>query len=641
MTLLAIALGLPAAGCGKLRIRAFEQPAYRIDSAPFDAGPGVGRTSASLPAPSSSSGGIPWFPQLSIVQESPTDRLHPLLRAWLRDSSASKAVRVIVGFRERLRIPRLPLELMVDDTSHASLLAATQSAALVDSVRKLRAPYYRADTTLLKHSFGARILATYVLAQGVLAELPLGRLLALAARNDVVSIEPESSGDPPPGCANPAGPTVADAKQDLGTDPLASLGYGAGRLAILDTGVQATHDLLADLAFPPPPATVPRLRRFDYTGGATGGAGPNVDDLELSYHGHGTKTASILVGENPAYALHEGVTRARLDSYQVYEHAMNSTTRSSFRDALFEPSATWAAISDPVVLAEVQSGTGPAGFVSNSANTMFLLGAAVIAAAGDGKTTWIGAPGSAAWVMASGAYELDAARTTYINQSRGYALGRTKPEFQAPTGTLGASTDDHDCLSPHTATSGAAPYAAGVALLLRNWMSLASASPLTPPSPIDPGQVYAAMIACTVGSLPGPTAPYPVDRGAGRLAIPGHGRGWWGKTSVGALGRVTIPIPVPPYPACRHFDVAIWWPDPPYPVRLFGNLQLVSHLQYALSVQSPAGGPSTLSARPNCSFESVHITQPVPSVGPWRLTISGQATSFSPMPVYWFFIARP
>ena len=90
--------------------------------------------------------------------------------------------------------------------------------ALVDSVRMLRGPSNLAVTSMLATAHGARILETYTLTQGVLAEVEIGELLAIAARRDVRSIQPASSGDLPPSCANPTGTTISQAKQVLRTN---------------------------------------------------------------------------------------------------------------------------------------------------------------------------------------------------------------------------------------------------------------------------------------------------------------------------------------------------------------------------------------------------------------------------------------
>lgn len=632
MALAVIALLPPLAGCSK-KVSPYEQPYDRVDSAPLGAPPGVGRTSAPLKR---GFRGLPWFPHLTLATQKPADRLHPRLRQWLVDSAATTRVRVVIGLRERVRLPRLPIEALEADTMWAPAPAVTARIdALVDSVRQLRAPFYLADTSMLANAHGARILETYTLTQGVLAEVALGELPAIAARANVLSIQPASSGDLPPACLNPTtGKTVDDARSELRTSSFVSSGYaGRGSIAMLDTGVDSNHDMLRPLTL----TTPPRLTLFDCTDPAQDCFGPNTGDLDVANRGHGTKTASILVGNGSVATQHKGITTAKLQSYQLYKPYGSSS--ATLDDQAFERSVLEAAKQNSVLLAEVQSGTLADGFVSMAANAVCALGGVVVAAVGDGGTSWIGAPGSAAWVMGVGAYEMTSGKPTYTNESRGLALERTKPDVQAPTMTLAASTNGLDCLGFHTATSGAAPYGAAVALLLRNWMGAKNS--VLPPEPVDPGQVYAAMIACGSDSRPAGGQPYSKERGAGWLRLPGHGRAWWGKTQVGTLGPAIIAIPVPAGSGLRKFHAAIWWPDPPTPMRIGPSTLLVSHVEYSLDARL---GSTTLRGRsrgPNSPFESVHMNASSVVSGTFKLTITAQAPGFDELPVYWFFYGTP
>jgi hypothetical protein len=620
------------AGCSK-KVSPYEQPYDRVDSAPVGAPPGVGRTSAPFHR---GFRGIPWFSRVKIVSQSPRDRLHPRLRQWLVDSSGTKRVQVVIGFRGRIPFPRLPIEALEKDTLWAPNAAvAARIDALVDSVRMLRAPFYSAETSMLANAHGAQILETYTLTQAVVAEIALGELLAIASRTDVLSIQPASSGDAPPACANPAGATVAQAQQEMRTAPFVSPGYGRGTIGMLDTGVYASHSMLQPLA----QGTPQQLQLFDCTDPTQDCGGPDKGDLDYALNGHGTRTASILAGTDVLGAEHKGVTTSKVQSYQAYTPVAAYPGTSTLDDQAFPRTMLEAARHNSVILAEVQSKTGPDGTVSNAANDAFAAGVVVVAAVGDGGTSWIGAPGSAAWVMGIGAYELTTGKPTYSNESRGYALERTKPDVQAPTTTLAASTNGPDCLGLHAATSGAAPYAAAVALLLRNWMG--ASNPTPPAHPIDPGQVYAAMIACGTASRASGTARYPVSRGAGRIQLPALGRAWWGKTDVGLFGPANIPFTIPAGTGYKKFHAAIWWPDPPTPTRLGPHSVLVSHLEYTLKASVGSSGLVKSSGGPNAPFESVHLSASSPVSGACTLTITANAPGFAQVPVYWFFVATP
>lgn len=74
------------------------------------------------------------------------------------------------------------------------------------------------------------------------------------------------------------------------------------------------------------------------------------------------------------------------------------------------------------------------------------------------------------------------------SQSRGPTSdNRIKPDIQALTNTRTASSASDTATKAFGGTSGATPYAADVAALLRNWLRGNTGS-------VDPGQVYARVI---------------------------------------------------------------------------------------------------------------------------------------------------
>jgi serine protease AprX len=116
------------------------------------------------------------------------------------------------------------------------------------------------------------------------------------------------------------------------------------------------------------------------------------------------------------------------------------------------------------------------------------------------------------------------------SQSRGPTPdGRIKPDIQAPTNTETASNASDTALFTFTGTSGAAPYAAGAAALLRNF--LLGVIPV-----VDPGQVYSLLI------LSGQQVAFNNTSGAGPLRLPTDGTVFFGKVAVNNGGTIDIPL---------------------------------------------------------------------------------------------------
>ncbi|MDQ3871978.1 MAG: S8 family serine peptidase [Chloroflexota bacterium] len=204
-------------------------------------------------------------------------------------------------------------------------------------------------------------------------------------------------------------------------------------------------------------------------------------------------------------------------------------------------------------------------------------------------------------------------------QSRGPAPdGRFKPDIQAPTNTETASNASDTARRTFGGTSGATPYAAGAAAVLRNWLRRPSGS-------IDPGQVYAQLI------LSG-QRPYPFDNteGAGPIQLPTNGWAWWGKVSVSDGQRVDVPISIRSETA-HTFDAALWWPEGGF--RILG-FEVDVHSDIDLSLIDPGGVTRASSISMNSIFERCRVRGRV-AAGTWTLRIHGFRVPLLPPTVYW------
>jgi hypothetical protein len=130
--------------------------------------------------------------------------------------------------------------------------------------------------------------------------------------------------------------------------------------------------------------------------------------------------------------------------------------------------------------------------------------------------------------------------------------GRYKPELVGPTDTQAASTIADNAL--HTefgfgGTSGAAPYVAGAAMMLRDWFQQYAI--------YDAGHVYATLLA--YGNKGATNNAYDNTRGAGRLVLPGDSYLNFYNTEVCSQQIANFDITV--VNGRKKFAVALWWPE--------------------------------------------------------------------------------
>ncbi|WP_045235316.1 S8 family peptidase [Deinococcus pimensis] len=520
------------------------------------------------------------------TQPAARDKLHPLVREWVLKRAPTDRVRVLVNFRDDLTIPRFPEPAVAQArTSDTNLRAQERANTLVRQIQARRAVDYDGNLRPRLAQYGAKVVDQFWLIRGLVVDLPVGSVRALADAQDVLSIEPRLGGERPPV------DDVSDGRARIVSDPYFDLGLRGGFIGLLDTGVRATHQLLSG------PSNV--AIRQDMTGGLD----PNDDCWN-----HGTSSAAIISGNGNQGNAFRGVTGVWLDSFKVYPAGCGGLDSA----AAVQGFQRAVQVLDRVIVAEMQSGGDDLSSISTAADNAFDAGAVVIAANGNfgpGAGT-VSSPANAHRVLGIGALDVvTLAQQDY--QGRGPTRdNRYKPDLQAPTNTETASSASDTARRVFGGTSGSTPYGAGAAALMRNWLRGSAGT-------IDPGQVYAHLI------LSG-QRPWPFDNtvGAGRIRLPTGGVAFWGKVTLGPSGVVDIPIPVGSA-GWTAVEGALWWPERATGVHNDVDLQLVD----------PSGAVRASSTSAVSVFERARAAGPV-GTGTWKLRIRAYSVSGS-QDVYW------
>lgn len=528
------------------------------------------------------------------------DKIHPLLRKWLEGRDHRERHELVIVARENLQIPRFP-EPAGDEprTSPTNRRLLKRAEALVDELTKRRAEG-QGQLVRIAEELEGKVLEQFWLVNAMLVDIPLSAVERLAAVDEIVSIEPRHSGEPPPQNE----PSVA--RGHIVSDPY--FGFKGTFVGLLDTGVRATHTLFRN------PDHLDFL--LDTVNGGANGNGPGADPDDTDWN-HGTSSAAIITGNGNLGGDHRGVTDSTLDSIKIYTAAGldEAATLRGFQRAV--------AILDRVIVGEIQANQGSAGSIAQAADAAFDAGAAVIAANGNfgPNASTVRSPGNAHRAIGVGSLDVQTLAQE-AGQGRGPASdGRIKPDIQAPTNTETASNASDTALQVFTGTSGATPYAAGAATLLRNFLRSTFGT-------TDPGQVYAQLI------LSGRESTFTNTRGTGLLRLPTNGFAFVGNVNVGHKQNIDIPIPVGS--GIRTIDAALWWPE--HVFRLVGTFPFFSfegHSDIDLRIISPAGATRDLSVSINSVFERARVTGAPLATGTWRLRITGFTVPHPPQKVFW------
>jgi subtilisin family serine protease len=536
------------------------------------------------------------------------DKVHPKLKEWIRKRGGNEVEEILVTFHDDLTIPRFPdPDPRKPRSADFNKQCRREAARLVADIVERRAGRYRATFRSLVKEHKAKVVEPFWLISGARVKMPISAVRALAKRDDIAYIEPRYTDDVPPQNAN-ANDDVADGRARIASDPYFGLGLTGGFIGLLDTGVRFTH-----VQFNSPSHI--DFRRDCVNGGATCTAGPGFDPTDDSWN-HGTCSAAIITGNARQGADFRGVTAITLDSFKIYPGG------GGFLDANAAVRAFQVAVSvlDRVIVAEMQGSGDDLSAISAAADAAFDAGAVIIAANGNNgpAASTVNTPANAHRVIGVG--DFDVQTQNQINgQSRGPAPdGRFKPDIQAPTQTETASSASTTAFKTFGGTSGATPYAAGAAALLRNWLRGTSGT-------IDPGQVYAQLI------LSG-QQPYPFNNttGAGPLRLPTDGWAWWGKTSVSNGQTIDIPLGISGANA-NTLDGALWWPETALSLPLIGRIE--THNDVDLHLIDPSGGTRASSISIPSVFERARVSGAI-RTGTWKLRIRGYNVSGT-QTVYW------
>lgn len=512
------------------------------------------------------------------------DDVKEMLQSWRYRGGQAPRVRVIVSLHDNYDVPRFPEAIGSSRNSRRGRGLLRQAQRLADTMIERRSDAY--DT--FERQIEQRDLGTEVrrfwLIQAVVLETSLDSIRSIAGMSAVEKIELSQSNEAPPGNR------ISDGRQIIGTDHWRSFSSDRAWIALLDTGVWTHHRLLSS-------PDVINWRRDCVNGtGRTCRGNSKTDPNDIAKWNHGTATASILVGNDAMGDRNRGVTDNIVDSFKVYNN--NGYNREA--GVLAFQAAVLAL--DKVIVAEIQAKNESGDdSTARAADAAYDAGAVVIAAAGNYHQLdppRLASPGTARKALAVGG--IDILRNRLIPRSN---RGRTDderviPSICAPTRTYAASMSGHFALQLFTGTSGATPYVAAAAALMRERLRDYEGS-------IDPGQIYAYLI------MAGRETEVSNQRGAGMLELP-LGKSHWGRIIIREGEEVEIPIPFDSWVG-EYIRGAIWWPE-----------ESGQKSDIDLKLITPDGGVWDTSRRLGSVYEKVgtdsadHVRS-----GTWKLRIIG------------------
>lgn len=550
------------------------------------------------------------------AEEDPAEvsKLNPTMFAWSREGAPDEAQLAVVNFVDSIVLPSFPGALASEPLdSPANERIQEEISALIKSIEEAREPRYSQLRRELERDHGVEVVATYWITNAMLMMLPRRAVEALARRPDVLYIEPNETQQPPPD-SNPNNDVVW-ARAQINSEQYFPFNGSSGLIALLDTGMRFTHTQFGE--------SPSRIRHRRDCGPCTanncttgpGGAACNAHPGDDCWQ-HGTSSGAIMMANANQGISYRGVTKATLDSFNVYT-TMSGECSGANVDAVVRAFQAAVAAGDHVIVAEMQFSSSDTGAVATAADGAFDTGKVVIAANGNiGTVSTVASPANAHKAIGVGAYDVET-RLTFVSQAPGPAPdGRIKPDLQMPSGTETAGATTDTALRLFGGTSGATPYAAGLALLWRNFLGLAP----------EPGHVYSHLILS--GPLTFPN--FDNTRGVGQGEMPNrNGAFFRGKVFVSQGQVIDVPINLGSYTQIWNLQAALWWPE--------GVSQ--SHNNIDLHLIAPTGTVRASSTSVPSIFERATVGATI-ALATWKLRIQGVSVPAAPQAVYWAAFAE-
>jgi hypothetical protein len=484
---------------------------------------------------------------------------------------------LIVAFRDPVPMPVFPRPRTdLPRTDPANLLIENQTDSLIRVIRGLRAGQYTDDSMSLS-SIRVAVRGHFWLIQAIVVEAKVGRLPAIDSLPSAAYVRAVETRDEPPNtcpdgtvdlrCANDVDDDdIAQAVELIGMKDWKAIGYEQGWMGVLDTGVYTEHDLLKE-------ASASGMSIFqcekdcptdcpDDAEKCTDCIASNPGDL--CGPGHGTSTAGILVGRSASFPRHEGMTRASLDWFTVYDQDCQGDCGSARGSRMLNACAAIRAFEfsirrgNPVIVAEVAANADADDDrdpIDRAAAHAFETNRAIIAAAGNSPMgSPVAGPAREATVIAVGArYSYDWVEDPASMPTQRYSTvgGRSKPELLAPTKTEAPARCFSQAFQFFSYTSGATPYVGGTASILNEWIAKTVGL-------FDAGHTYAQLIlsGSRVADFSNP------KWGVGLLNVPPPTTTttWLDKEELGSGGIAYIDLPGAT-DDLRQVDAALWWPE--------------------------------------------------------------------------------
>ena len=414
----------------------------------------------------------------------------------------------------------------------------------------------------------------------VLASLPKGATQALIQHPLVTFIEGTRD------------LTVVDSpyevREGLGTKFWNDLGYnGSGRIAVVDSGVRASHDLLSD------------PDRLDFLADCVHGSllfcidlgFPGYDPAKDVWN-HGTTVSALIAGNSNYSGTYRGLTTLAIDSYRT---APDDCETWGCIDAYAVYRSYILALlrgSDFVNTSITGYDEGATGTLSSLATDLYRGGCAVIAGQGNLSSESVGAPANAYGALGVGAYELSSGNS-YSSQTPGPTSdGRFKPDFQMPHLVESASNSSDSALTTPSGTSYATAVATGFASVVRQ-----IAWPTTPvESKERSGRIYAHVL--NMGTREFDTGFDNVE-GIGRPRLDGVQIELIGG-AVNVFDGVNTRVEFDVGAGAKRLSATIWWQN-----------DAVNQNDIDLYLKKPSGAVTDYSVTHNSVFERVQVLEPI------------------------------